>query len=110
MGRIPRRRTARGNSVLLCAVAIIALMFGPAGAHAQSTSSTLSGTVADQSGGVLPGASITLTSASTGLQRTVVSGSNGEFQFPNLDAGSFVMLVHLSGFADVSRGVELLAR
>jgi hypothetical protein len=79
-------------------------------AVAQSTYATLTGVVADQSGGVLPGATVTVTNRATNAVRTAVSGAAGEFQVPNLDAGTYHVSAHLEGFADVTRDVELLAR
>jgi hypothetical protein len=39
-----------------------------------------------------------------------VTGGAGEFSLPNVDAGTYVMVVRLQGFADATRNVELLAR
>ena len=82
----------------------------PAITAAQSTLATVSGTITDQSGGALPGATVTLTNLATGAERTAVTGGAGEFNLPNVDAGNYVMVIRLQGFADVTRNVELLAR
>ena len=82
----------------------------PHGADAQSTFATLTGTVSDQSGAVLPAATVTVVSAATGAERTVVASQLGEFNVPNLDAGSYEVQVRLDGFAETTRRVELLAR
>ena len=77
---------------------------------AQSTLATVSGTITDQSGAALPGATVTLTNSATGAERTAVTGGTGDFNLPNVDAGSYVMVIRLQGFADATRNVELLAR
>ena len=62
-------------------------------------SASISGTVLDTNGGVLPGASVVLTSANHATQRTAVAGSKGEFSFGELSRGSFSLTI-------TSRGME----
>jgi len=65
---------------------------------AQSLTGTLSGTVVDSQGGVLPGADVTLTDqASKATQRTV-SNTDGNFVFASVPAGTYSLKVELSGF------------
>ena len=47
----------------------------------------ISGTVKDESGGVLPGADVTATQTDTGVTRTVVSDANGAYVLSNLPLG-----------------------
>ena len=103
---------ARRHAAWGVLVAIISLGAGlaPCTALAQSTLATVSGNITDPSGGALPGATITLTNAATGAERTAVASTTGDFNLPNVDAGVYVMVVRLQGFADASRNVELLAR
>ncbi len=82
----------------------------PRVASAQSTFGTFTGTITDQSGAVIPGATITVTSTATGAQRTTVTAVSGDFQLVNLDAGIYRVTAHLDGFGDATRDVELLAR
>ena len=56
-------------------------------AAAQITSATLSGTVKDQTGGVLPGVDVVIKNLDTGLSRTVVTDANGYFTVPGLAPG-----------------------
>lgn len=58
----------------------------------------LYGTVMDATGDALPGVTITVTNAETGLQRTVVSGGNGQYQAPSLPVGTYSVEAALSGF------------
>jgi hypothetical protein len=103
--RLPLLRIAVATATLL-----IASWTGAASAAAQSTFATLTGVVTDQSGGVLPGATVTATNTTTGVVRTVVASGAGEYQLPNLDAGTYLVQVQMNGFADVTRTVDLLAR
>jgi hypothetical protein len=68
------------------------------GAAAQSTNSSLSGTVKDQTGAVVPKANLTLTSTSTATEKVTVSSSDGLFRFSNLQAGAYNLKVAASGF------------
>jgi hypothetical protein len=101
-----QRCTSRARAFSLSLVAALIVLHA-AEASAQSTFATVTGTVADQSGAVLPGVAVTVTNLSTGVTRTVVTTPGGEFQVPNLDAGSYVLLFGLDGFADATREVTL---
>lgn len=73
-------------------------------ASAQLATGNIYGTVADASGAVLPGASVTLSGSTIG-SRPTVSGSQGDFRFLALDPGSYKISVSLAGFATVQREV-----
>jgi hypothetical protein len=78
--------------------------------RAQSTFATLTGTVTDASGAVLPGVTITVTNTATKTVRTVVTDNVGEYVLPNIDAGVYRITTAISGFAVQTREAELLAR
>jgi carboxypeptidase family protein/TonB-dependent receptor-like protein len=87
--------------VALCLVAVPAL--------AQQQAS-ISGRVVDASGLGLPGATVTVTSQSTGFTRTVVSAETGGYAVPNLEPGIYTVLIELPGFSSVRRpDVQLTA-
>ena len=65
---------------------------------AQTITGSISGTVVDSSGGVIPGATLTLTGEKTGTSRTGVTDSEGRFTFAALQPGSFVLKVERQGF------------
>jgi hypothetical protein len=80
----------------------------PASLAAQQTA-TLSGTVTDSSGGVLPGVNVTATEMNTGRQLTAVTEARGQYRFTLLEPGTYRVQAELSGFATtVITGVELL--
>ena len=60
------RRFRRVRAVLGAALAGVLCLAGPAALHAQTTSASVSGSVSDSQSGVLPGATVTLTSRTQG--------------------------------------------
>ena len=84
------------------AILIAVLVAAGAGlATAQERFGGLTGMVTDASGAVLPGATVTITSKTTGAARTVVTASDGVYNVPDLDPGRYAVVVELSGFAKV---------
>jgi hypothetical protein len=79
----------------------------PSLAAAQATAS-LNGRVTDESGGVLPGVTVTVTQTDTGLTRSVVTEAQGEWLVPNLPTGPYRLEVGLQGFKTyVQTGIVL---
>jgi Carboxypeptidase regulatory-like domain/TonB dependent receptor len=70
-------------------------------ARAQTTTATLSGTVTDNKGAVVPDVSITISSAGTGLRRQTTTNSEGFFTVPLLPPGSYSVRAQRAGFAPV---------
>jgi hypothetical protein len=77
--------------------AVLALFLVTPVAWAQATA-TISGTVRDQTGAVLPGVTVTVTQAQTALTRTTVSNDTGSYVLPNLPLGPYRLEAVLSGF------------
>ena len=65
---------------------------------AQIQGGTLSGTITDQTGGVLPGATLNMTAQSTGVVRRTVSNRAGTFAFTELPPDNYSVTVELPGF------------
>lgn len=61
-------------------------------------SASLTGTVQDSTGAVIPGATATLTSADTQQVKSVTSGSGGQFNFNELAPGKYRLVVAATGF------------
>jgi len=67
------------------------------------TGSTFNGRVLDQGGAVLPGVTITVTNAGTGVVRTTVTNAEGQYSVPGLEPGTYTIGTELSGFAPALR-------
>jgi hypothetical protein len=68
-------------------------------AYAQgSTTQTLSGTVVDTSGAVIPGADVAAKHNATGVVSNAVTNSDGLFSLPSLPIGTYTVTVTLQGF------------
>ncbi len=88
----------------LCALAFAA--FGSL-AFAQVDRATLSGFVKDGNGGVLPGATVSITSVATGTESHQQTSDTGTYQVSNLIPGQYRVDVELSGFKKSSRVVTV---
>src|SRR5262245_44964290 len=75
-----------------------------------STKTTLSGSVTDSSGGVLPGATVEVKNNRTGVATNTVTNTTGAFNVPAIDAGIYTITISLNGFkTGVMKDVELLS-
>ena len=80
-----------------------ALLLGlPSVTYAQATG-TISGVVSDESGAVLPGATVEATNQGTGQVRTATSRSDGLYTIPLLSPGIYNVKTTLSGFSTLTR-------
>ena len=68
---------------------------------------TITGEVRDATGGVVPGATVTVVNKATNATRTTSSNVVGLFDFPALPPGSYTVKSELSGFKTASREIEL---
>ncbi len=91
-------RTFARRAVSVFVMAIVAGSAHPA--LAQGTGGGIGGTVADASGGVLPGVTVTLTAAAGGLGsgQTTVTNEQGAYQFTRLVPGTYIIKAELAGF------------
>jgi hypothetical protein len=76
-------------------------------AFSQSASANLSGTVVDQNGAVVPGASVKVSNTATGLQREVTTNEQGSFTVPLLLPTTYTVRVERQGFAPVEATIVL---
>src|SRR6185295_7941441 len=91
---------------LWLALAAAALLLASTPARAQSTA-TLQGTITDAQAAVMPGVTITIKNAATGLERTSVSDSAGQYVAAALAPGHYAILAHLEGFKDQTSEIDL---
>src|SRR6266536_3379717 len=87
---------------LLVMMLLVVAAFGAA-ASAQETTGTITGVVKDQSGGVIPGATVTVRNVATGIATTFVTDSTGVYVATNLPVGPYEVGVELAGFKGYKR-------
>src|SRR5947208_10251166 len=90
---MPRLRAVL--SFVLVVLFPIALVFS----QTQITTGTIQAVVKDESGGVLPGASVTIRNVETNFQRSLATGPDGRFVAPQLPPGKYSATVSQPGFA-----------
>ncbi|HET7841882.1 MAG TPA: carboxypeptidase-like regulatory domain-containing protein, partial [Terriglobia bacterium] len=86
---------------------LIAVVFSANLALAQATSS-VRGTIADQQGGVIPNAAVTLFNKETNFTRTQLSTATGNFSFDLVPPGRYTLGVEAAGFKKTEMPIEAL--
>src|SRR5918994_3508439 len=102
------RETDRVHRFLLFLAYLVLVTVSAPPASAQGTTSPISGTVSDPSGGALPGATVSARSLETGAVRTVVSDEHGRFVVTGLPVGAYELRVELTGFRPTESRVDLV--
>src|SRR5262245_25226062 len=98
-------RSGSGVGCLL-ALTLTALLAAPA--SAQVDTGTISGTVKDESGGVLPGATVTITHEGQALTLTGVTRGDGTYIFTPIRTGAYIVEVEFTGFKkETRRGITV---
>ena len=88
----------------------VALLTGiTAPAWAQRTNGTISGTVMDTTGAVLPGVSVTAVCTDTNLTRTVITDAQGGYNIPELPGCLYRVSAELAGFKTIAREAPVTA-
>src|ERR1700680_635784 len=90
-------KNIRRASLLFLTVAVISLI--PGRIYPQVVGATLSGTVTDQSGAVIPSTQISVKNIATGVTRTVTTDAAGFYTAPNLLPGTYEITATASGFS-----------
>ena len=65
--------------------------------------SRMTGTVTDNTGAVIPGASVTISNMATGVEQAVKTNASGVYSFPNVVPGQYIVLVEYTGFKGFSQ-------
>ncbi|MBI2821958.1 MAG: carboxypeptidase regulatory-like domain-containing protein, partial [Acidobacteria bacterium] len=97
-----------GRSAMVLMIPILSLALCTAPMFAQTTTGTILGTVKDQSGGLLPGASVIIKNTDTGASREVITDDAGRYRAVQLALGNYEVEASLSGFqTEVRSGIKL---
>src|SRR5580700_8344982 len=105
LGTPPRAKCGRFRPCILSAA--LAVLFSIA-AWSQTQLATVFGTIADPTGAVVPGASVTIVSQGTGLKRSTLTDAAGLYRFAGLPIGNYSLRMEKAGFqSQVREGVEL---
>jgi hypothetical protein len=75
-------------------------------AAAQSTA-TLQGTVTDSQNAIMPGVTVTIINTGTGVERTAVTDSAGQYVAASLNPGQYKIVAHIQGFSDQTADATL---
>src|SRR3972149_1376814 len=93
-------------STILCTWVWVCLVGGMG--LAQVTTGTISGTVKDSTGAVLPGTKVVVLNQETGITRTVQADAAGHYSAPALGLGNYQVTASLEGFqTEVRKGIVL---
>src|SRR5262245_29916238 len=98
--------------VKLAVAVLVACLFASTHAFAQgggaSSTGTINGRVADTSGAVLPGVTVTASSPSMMGVQTAVTSAEGQYRFPAVPPGTYTLSFELSGFSTLKReGIDI---
>jgi hypothetical protein len=84
-------------------LSLILMLISSATIRAQVDSASLSGVVQDQTGAIVPGATVTLQNIATGIVRTSRSNGSGLFAFEAIPSGDYRLTVQQTGFKQLVR-------
>lgn len=97
------RRASRRAAIAF----MLTLLCPPPAAVFAQVGAALGGFVADDTGGALPGVTVTITNTSNGRTQALVTGPDGNFRAVGLSPAPYQINVQLSGFAPETRVVTL---
>ena len=83
--------------------ALVALLASSALLHAQVVGGTISGTVTDQTGAVIPNVVVVVHNQDTGTQRTLTTNASGSYSAPSIPVGTYLVTTSVAGFVPYSR-------
>ena len=92
----------------LAALALVASLAVTPAAAQIGGAANIAGVVTDDSGGALPGVTVTITNTATGRAQTLITNSEGRYRAVALQPGPYEVDAELQGFATVRRGVTLV--
>jgi hypothetical protein len=99
--RLSGRTLSSVNRVAVCSLLVVLASCALLRAQNVVLTGSLSGRVTDQSGAVVPGASVLVENIETGVKKSAETNHTGLYRFPVLMPGSYSIRVSFKGFRDV---------
>jgi hypothetical protein len=96
-------QTARARTIMCLLGTILGLLFFSLALFAQGNFGRILGTVTDQTGAVIGGATVSIIDTQRGLARTLTTDQAGEYNAPNLIPGTYTVRIEAKGFQTVNR-------
>ena len=87
------------RSMIALSLFVITSLIGAVPSYAQFDTASVVGTVKDNTGGIVPGATVTLTNLDTGIAVTRVSDENGNYEFMTIRIGRYKVTAEVEGFS-----------
>src|SRR6202049_5395778 len=94
---------ARTKSAVQLLGGVFAVLLLCLPAFSQGSFGRILGTVTDQSGGVIAGATVTIIDTERGINRTLTTDDAGAYNAPNLTPGNYTVRVEAKGFKRIER-------
>jgi outer membrane receptor protein involved in Fe transport len=88
----------RRSGFVSAAAALLLLSVSASTADAQVTRGAVVGAVTDQSGAVVPNATVELLNVETGVLRATTTAANGDYTFTSVEAGTYQLTISAAGF------------
>ena len=101
------RAKLTGHCALVIVFFLAVFILHPASAAAQTTTSTIEGTVKDVHGAVIPGAEVKASGQALASERTAITDAEGVYRLTALPAGTYTLTVSQRGFATSTSQIEL---
>src|SRR5437870_1564853 len=86
------------RSPMKLAAFALAVWASVSAANAQISQAALQGTIKDNTGAVIPGATITIKNKGTAAVRSITSDTSGQYAISNLDPAEYTLSVNFRGF------------
>src|SRR5206468_8392806 len=94
---LPNRLRQSMNLAVIALLLVVTLLTGRT-APAQGTTGSITGTITDETGAAVPGATVTVTQTSTNNVHTSTTSDSGFYTVPQLPPGNYRVSVEKSGF------------
>ena len=86
------------RGICIATTLVVCLFFSTVLFAQEGINATLSGTVSDSSGAVVPGVEVTAKNTATGVTSTAITNETGTYRFPSLQPGAYEATATLTGF------------